>query len=129
MEDNKILKALLRKNSLRRLLKMMTLADVEKLSTDVVEIKDELLTEEKQRLQQVEELNTKREEILKLIKEAGFDEHNFFQNNTEPKEVKVRKPVEAKYQLGDLKWSGRGRMPIPFREYVENGGKLKELLI
>lgn len=41
--------------------------------------------------------------------------------------------VPPKYQIvanGEThKWTGRGRMPIPFREFVEQGGSLEQCLI
>ena len=41
--------------------------------------------------------------------------------------------VAPKYQITadgkDIKWTGRGRMPVAFREFVENGGSLEQCLI
>lgn len=41
--------------------------------------------------------------------------------------------VKPKYQIKDgkqvHKWTGRGRMPLMFREYIEQGGSLEKLLI
>ena len=41
--------------------------------------------------------------------------------------------VAPKYQIvadgKKIKWTGRGRMPVAFREFVEKGGSLEQCLI
>ncbi len=41
--------------------------------------------------------------------------------------------VAPKYQIESngavIQWTGRGRMPVPFREFVEKGGSLEQCLI
>ena len=46
-----------------------------------------------------------------------------------PKGTKVAPKYSLKAGGSTHQWTGRGRMPVVFREYVEKGGSLEKLLI
>lgn len=43
--------------------------------------------------------------------------------------VKATNTVAAKYRLGDLTWTGRGRQPKFIADHLASGGSLDDLLI
>ncbi|MBR9827587.1 MAG: H-NS histone family protein [Oceanospirillales bacterium] len=123
------IKILTRKNSLRKHCQEMQLADIDKVIADLNDIRAEVAEaaernaeNERAKLQQVEE-------IQRLMKEAGIGLDELKQG-VEPV---ARKSVKAKYVITDSEgnehsWSGRGRTPIAFREYMDKNNLTKEQL-
>ncbi len=123
------IKTLTRKNSLRKQCQEMSLADIDKVITDLNDIRAEI---EEAALREAEMEQAKKhqvEEIQRLMKEAGIGLDELKQG-VEPV---ARKSVKAKYVITDSEgqehsWSGRGRTPIAFREYMEQHNLTKEQL-
>jgi DNA-binding protein H-NS len=123
-------KILTRKNSLRKYCQEMTLGEIDKVIADLNDIRVEL--EEAKRREEEEQLAKKQqvEEIHQLIRKAGIglDE---LKETIEPEMRK--KSVKAKYIITDSEghehtWSGRGRTPVAFREYMLAHNITKEQL-
>jgi DNA-binding protein H-NS len=126
--DQAVVKVLTRKNSLRRLMREQPLFVVEKVAADIIEIKEEVEEAELEKLEVEQERARKRDEILKLLEENGLSPADIA-SDASLSTKKERKPVEPKYVLNDVYWSGRGRMPVVFKEYVEKYGSLDDCLI
>ncbi|MBV0933422.1 H-NS histone family protein [Marinobacterium weihaiense] len=123
------IKTLTRKNSLRKQCQGMKLADIDKVITDLNEIRAEIEEEAKREAEIEQAKKQKLEEIQRLMKEADIDLEELKQG-VEPT---ARKSVKAKYVIKDSEgkehhWSGRGRTPIPFREYMEQNNLTKDQL-
>ena len=126
-----MIRALTRKNSLRSILRELSLEQIEKLMSDVKGIYDDIYSE-KQAEQAAEEARQQKIIQLKaLMAEAGIDLNEIVQNGV-PSTKRVVKP---KYRLIDsqtgktLEWTGRGRTPVWVSEYEAKGGNREELLI
>ena len=126
-----MIRALTRKNSLRAILRELSLEQIEKLMGDVKEIYQDIYSE-KQAEQAAEEVRQKKIIQLKaLIVEAGIDLSEIVQGSG-PSKMRAVKP---KYRLIDsqmgrtLEWTGRGRTPLWVSEYEAKGGNREELLI
>ncbi len=123
------IKTLTRKNSLRKQCQEMSLADIDKVIADLNDIRAEI-EEAAQREAEMEQAKKQQvEEIQRLMKEAGIGLDELKQG-VEPV---ARKSVKAKYVITDSEgqehsWSGRGRTPIAFREYMEQHNLTKEQL-
>jgi DNA-binding protein H-NS len=108
----------------------MTLAEIDKVITDLNDIRLEL---EEAKLREEQEQQAKKhqvEEIQRLMREAGIGLEELKQN-VEP--VARKKAVKAKYVIKDSEgnehaWSGRGRTPVAFREYMDANNLTKEQL-
>jgi len=124
------IKILTRKNSLRKHCQNMELAEIEKVIADLTDIRAEI-EEAKQREEQEKQAKQEKvEEIQRLMREAniGLEE---LKQNVEP--VARKKTVRAKYVITDSEgnehtWSGRGRTPVAFREYMDANNLTKEQL-
>ncbi|GAA0790619.1 H-NS family nucleoid-associated regulatory protein [Marinobacterium sediminicola] len=123
------IKILTRKNSLRKQCQEMSLADIDKVIADLNDIRAEI-EETAQRQAEMEQAKKQQvEEIQRLMKEAGIGLDELKQG-VEPVS---RKSVKAKYVITDSEgnehsWSGRGRTPIAFREYMDQHNLTKEEL-
>ncbi len=123
------IKTLTRKNSLRKQCQDMSLADIDKVIADLNDIRAEI-EEAAQRNAEMEQAKQQQvEEIQRLMKEAGIGLDELKQG-VEPV---ARKSVKAKYVIQDSEgqehsWSGRGRTPIAFREYMDQHNLTKEQL-
>ncbi|GAA0702770.1 hypothetical protein GCM10009104_35220 [Marinobacterium maritimum] len=123
------IKTLTRKNSLRKQCQDMSLADIDKVIADLNDIRAEI-EEAAQRHAEMEQAKQQQvEEIQRLMKEAGIGLDELKQG-VEPV---ARKSVKAKYVITDSEgqehsWSGRGRTPIAFREYMDQNNLTKEQL-
>ena len=123
------IKTLIRKNSLRKQVQDMDLADLDKVIADLNDIRAEI-EEAAQRKAEMEQAKQQQvEEIQRLMKEAGIGLDELKQG-VEPV---ARKSVKAKYVITDSEgrehsWSGRGRTPIAFREYMDQHNLTKEQL-
>ncbi len=123
------IKTLTRKNSLRKQCQDMSLADIDKVIADLNDIRAEI-EETAQRNAEMEQAKQQQvEEIQRLMKEAGIGLEELKQG-VEPV---ARKSVKAKYVITDSEgqehsWSGRGRTPIAFREYMDQHNLTKEQL-
>ncbi len=123
------IKTLTRKNSLRKQCQDMNLADIDKVIADLNDIRAEI-EEAAQRNAEMEQAKQQQvEEIQRLMKEAGIGLDELKQG-VEPV---ARKSVKAKYVIQDSEgqehsWSGRGRTPIAFREYMDQHNLTKEQL-
>jgi len=123
-------KILTRKNSLRKHCQEMTLAEIDKVIADLNDIRAEL---EEAKLREEQEQQAKKqqvEEIQRLMREAGIGLEELKQG-VEP--VARKKAVKAKYVITDSEgnehaWSGRGRTPVAFREYMDAHNITKEQL-
>ena len=126
-----IVRTLTRKNSLRAVLRELSLEQIEKLLNDVNEIYQDIYSE-KQAEQAAEEARQKKIIQLKaLMLEAGIDPSEIVEGGV----PSVKKAVKPKYRLTDsqtgkiLEWTGRGRTPVWITEYEATGGSREELLI
>ncbi|MBA4502507.1 H-NS histone family protein [Marinobacterium marinum] len=125
------IKILTRKNSLRKQCNenKLSVADLDKVIADLNDIRAEIETEALRQAEQEQMKQQQVEEIQRLMKEAGIG-LNELKQGAEPV---ARKSVKAKYVIVDSEgqehsWSGRGRTPIIFREYMEKNGLSKEQL-
>ena len=125
------IRTLTRKNSLRAVLRELSLEQIEKLMNDVNEIYQDIYSE-KQAEQAAEESRQKKIIQLKaMMLEAGIDPSEIVESGV----PSVKKSVKPKYRLivsqtgKMLEWTGRGRTPVWVTEYEAQGGKREALLI
>src|SRR5690554_1017406 len=124
------IKILTRKNSLRKHCQEMGLAEIDKVIADLNDIRAEIEEIELRRKQEEQAKKEKVAEIQRLMREAniGLEE---LKQSVEP--VARKKTVKAKYVIIDSEgkehtWSGRGRTPVAFREYMDANNLTKEEL-
>lgn len=126
---NDFTKTLTRKNSLRKQCQELSVADLEKVISDIGDIIEEKREEEAE----LARIEAAKAEAIKVIRqqmrEAGID----FEELAEQVESSPRKSVKAKYQIEDENgekhyWSGRGRTPVVFAEYMEKHNITKDQL-
>ncbi|SIP90980.1 DNA-binding protein H-NS [Marinobacterium stanieri] len=124
------IKTLTRKNSLRKHCNELSLAEIDKVIADLNDIRVEI-EETKRREEEIELAKKEKvEQIQRLMKEAGVDLDEL-KKGIEP--TAARKTVKAKYVIEDAEgkehaWSGRGRTPVAFREYMDKHGISKDQL-
>jgi len=124
------IKILTRKNSLRKQCSEMGLAEIDKVIEDLTAIRAEIEETAAQKAEEEQAKKEKVEQIQRLMKEAGVDLEEL-KKGIEP--AAARKSVKAKYVIADDEgnehtWSGRGRTPVAFREYMEKHGISKDQL-
>lgn len=120
---------LVRKNSLRKECSALSVAELEKVLSDLNDI---LETKKSADLAKQAEVAAKREAveaIQKQMLEMGLDISDIGGVKTSEKRT-----VAAKYRLIDAdgkphEWSGRGRTPKVFQERFDNGAKKEDYLI
>ncbi|WP_151669615.1 H-NS family nucleoid-associated regulatory protein [Nitrincola schmidtii] len=122
-------KTLLRKNSLRKQCQELSVADIEKVLTDLSDILEERREEEARLAAEESKRVEKIEQIRQAMKEAGLD----ISDLSDLAEVAPKKTVKAKYYIVDdqgqrHEWSGRGRTPVVFAEYMQAKGISKDQL-
>ncbi|WP_409525097.1 H-NS family nucleoid-associated regulatory protein [Nitrincola sp. MINF-07-Sa-05] len=123
------IKVLTRKNSLRKQVQEISVGDIEKVIGDLSDILQEKLDEAAAREAVEQEKKAKIEEIRKAMQSAGLELGDL----AEVGDSLQRKSVKAKYSIVDAQgerheWSGRGRTPTVFKEYMESKGISKEQL-
>jgi DNA-binding protein H-NS len=123
------IKNLTRKNSLRKQCQELSLVEIEKVLGDLNEIYTERKEDEAKREAEEKARVEKIEQIRMAMKEAGIDLNDL----AELTESTPRKSVKAKYVITDdegkvHEWSGRGRTPVIFQEYMDAKGITKEKL-
>ncbi|EXJ11650.1 MULTISPECIES: H-NS histone family protein [Nitrincola] len=123
------IKNLTRKNSLRKQCQELSLLEIEKVLGDLNEIYTERKEEEAKREAEEKARVEKIEQIRLAMKEAGIDLNDL----ADLVESTPRKSVKAKYVITDdegkvHEWSGRGRTPVIFQEYMDAKGISKENL-
>ncbi len=130
-----ITKTLLRKASLRKACKELSLADLEKIQSNLAEVIEDHKAEETRRSEARKEKERKLAEIRKSMEEAGVSLEDLeaaigsagAQNN-------VKGSVSPRYQIKDADgnthlWTGRGRAPKVFQEYFNQGGSKEDCVI
>lgn len=122
-------KTLVRKNSLRKQCQELSVADIEKVLTDLSDILEERKEEEARLAAEESKRIEKIEQIRQAMKEAGID----LSDLSDLADAAPKKTVKAKYYIVDdqgqrHEWSGRGRTPVVFAEYMESHGIGKEQL-
>ena len=81
------------------------------------------------------QLGLSAEDVRSLTRKAAPTKRGRSKKEVAKKKTNPRKgkKVAAKYSIKvateTYKWSGRGRMPLAFKEFVEKGGSLEECLI
>jgi DNA-binding protein H-NS len=78
-----------------------------------------------------EELQTLREQILGLLREAGYTIDDVFGHRMPLLRHHATKgsTVEPKYRFGNETWSGRGKRPRWLADKLEQGATLEDFLI
>ncbi len=122
-------KTLLRKNSLRKQCQELSVADIEKVLTDLTDILEERKEDEARRIAEESKRIEKIEQIRQAMKEAGLD----IEDLADLADATPKKKVKAKYFILDdqgqrHEWSGRGRTPVVFAEYMQARGITKDQL-
>lgn len=125
------IKTLLRKNSLRKQCQSVGADEIEKVIADLTDILEERRAEEAALLEQNRAKLEAIEAIRQKMREAGIalDELTGITESA----PKSRKEVKAKYQITDASgqthaWTGRGRTPAVFADYMASRGITKDQL-
>jgi DNA-binding protein H-NS len=131
MSENEFTSTLLRKNSLRKAVAEISVAELEKVLSDLQEIRDEKVAAEEERAA----ADATRQEAVKKI-QAQMAELGLSADDLSACGAAATKKasVPAKYRLIDAdgkphEWSGRGRTPRVFLERFEKGAKKEDFLI
>lgn len=124
------IKVLLRKNSLRKQCEGLSAAQIEKVIGDLDEIKRELAEQEVRAQEEARQREEKLKALRQMIIESGIDINELVDMGVDGS---VRKAVKAKYVITDdegerHEWTGRGRTPIAFKQYMEARGISKDQL-
>lgn len=122
------IKTLTRKNSLRKQTQELGVAEIEKVMSDLTDILDERRAEEAAKAEAEAAKAAAIEAIRKQMMEAGVDLNEL----AEQVDSSPRKSVKAKYVIevdGESHyWSGRGRTPVVFADYMKAKGINKDQL-
>lgn len=72
-----------------------------------------------------------KQQILALLAETGFSLADIFPSARSQKTESgpARKKVKVKYSDGRNNWTGRGKMPLWIKSYIQGGGKLESLAV
>lgn len=70
-----------------------------------------------------------KKQILALLDSSGFSFSEIFPSGSAPKTppAVAKKKVSVKYSDGQNAWTGRGRMPLWVKSFVEGGGDLASI--
>lgn len=145
-EANTLLSIAKSKAAANRAAKSLTVAQVEKaianLSAAMVAVKQRESEKEQRRkaadlkklTAMMEKLGVSAEDVAAATgKKSGRGKGKSKAKTARGKSANRGKKVAPKYAIeanGEKhQWTGRGRMPVVFREFVENGGSLDTLLI
>ncbi|MGH1461467.1 MAG: H-NS family nucleoid-associated regulatory protein [Neptuniibacter sp.] len=127
------LKILTRKNSLRKQCQGLSVAEVEKVISDLNIIADDKRAEEEAITAAEQAKVEKIEAIRKSMQEAGVDISDLMSIVSDVSSG-VKKKVGPKYRIEDdegnvHEWSGRGRTPLAFQAYFDKGFTKEDCLI
>lgn len=124
------LKVLTRKNSLRKQCAELSIEEIEKVLADLADIADDKRKEEEAKAAAEQAKVEKIDAIRKTMQEAGIN----IDDLVGLVEVAPKKKVQAKYRIVDAQgetheWSGRGRTPLAFQQYFDEGHSKDDCLI
>lgn len=101
------------------------MATLKEIQEKIVELQKQA---EKLKIEQREEIIEKMKNDIQSYdispKELGFKKIKSINSESKPK---VKRP--AKYKLNEKTWSGQGRPPKWFSDYIDAGGKKEKILI
>lgn len=124
------IKTLLRKNSLRKQCQDLSGSEIEKVIADLGDILEERQAEEAAMQAEQQAKLAAIDAIRETMRSAGVDLSDLMgMVEAAPK----KQAVKAKYQITDAQgevhsWSGRGRTPTAFAEYMAHKGISKDQL-
>lgn len=126
------IKVLTRKNSLRKQCQELSVAELEKVISDLTAIAEDKRADEEALLAAEQEKRAKIEDIKQSMQDAGIDIDDLMALVGEASAPK--KKVGPKYRItddqGDVhEWSGRGRTPLAFQAYFDKGFTKEDCLI
>lgn len=126
------IKTLLRKNSLRKQCQEISASEIEKVIADLGDILEERKAEEAALAAEQQAKMAAIEEIRNTMRSAGVDLSDLM-GMVESAAPKAKTAVKAKYQITDGQgevhtWSGRGRTPTIFADYMASKGISKDQL-
>lgn len=126
------LKILTRKNSLRKQCQELSVADLEKVISDLTAIASDKKAEEEAVLAAEKEKAAKIDAIRQSMQDAGVDISDLM--NMIGETAIEKKKVQPKYRIVDdqgnaHEWSGRGRTPLAFQAYFDKGFTKDDCLI
>ena len=123
------LKTLTRKNSLRKHCADLSVAEIEKVLADLKEIAEDKRAEEEAAVAAKQAREEKIDVIRQTMKDAGIDLEDLLGSI----DVAPKKKVQPKYRITDEdgihEWSGRGRTPIAFQKFFDQGNTKEDCLI
>ena len=114
----------------------MTVKDLDEVLDTFAKWQQNLVAAEQKKAAENQQRNAVIQQVSELLKTNGISFADFakygIENNSGFR--KKRKPIgkaKAKYAYTDLNgnaqtWTGRGRMPVPFAEFLKATGKTKE---
>jgi len=72
-----------------------------------------------------------KQQILALLAESGFSVADIFPaaKGQKPESGPAKKKVSVKYSDGRNNWTGRGKMPLWIKSFIQGGGKLESLAL
>ncbi|SEG71411.1 H-NS family histone-like protein [Marinobacterium lutimaris] len=122
------IKTLTRKNSLRKQVQELGVAEIEKVMSDLTDILEERRAEEAAQAEAEAAKVAAIEAIRKQMMESGVA----LEELAEQVDSSPRKSVKAKYVIKvdgeEHFWSGRGRTPVVFADYMKDNGISKDQL-
>jgi DNA-binding protein H-NS len=126
------IKVLTRKNSLRKQCQSLSVAELDKVISDLTLIVADKRVEEEALLAVEQEKQEKIESIRQSMLDAGVDINDLMALVGEVSAPK--KKVQPKYRVTDdegnvHEWSGRGRTPLAFQAYFAKGFTKDDCLI
>lgn len=132
VEMSDFLKILTRKNSLRKQCHDLSVAELEKVISDLTVITEDKRAEEEAVLAAEQEKAAKIESIRQSMQDAGVDINDLMSLIGET--AAPKKKVQPKYRIVDdegneHEWSGRGRTPLAFQAYFDKGFTKDDCLI
>jgi len=142
--ENDFLRIACNSRSLRAQLRQLSFDVVEKITTNIINVRAELYAEhekqEQERQAKQEKIDGVRKNFLEALARDGLtiedlglvpDGLEVQSVKKEPRPARVRTPKYRWIEDGETKtWSGQGRTPVFLREYAEkNNGDLSQFLI
>lgn len=126
------IKILTRKNSLRKQCQELSIAELEKVISDLTDIAEDRKAEEEAVIAAEKEKAAKIDAIRQSMQDAGVDISDLIGIINET--AAPKKKVQPKYRLVDdegneHEWSGRGRTPLAFQAYFDKGFTKEDCLI
>ena len=126
------IKILTRKNSLRKQCQELSIAELEKVISDLTDIAEDRKAEEEAAVAAEKEKAAKIDAIRQSMQDAGVDISDLIGIINET--AAPKKKVQPKYRIVDdegneHEWSGRGRTPLAFQAYFDKGFTKEDCLI